>query len=247
MITVTFHISCKKHSLTKTRDVVSVSKHNLRLFQSEEYNEEMIEVEVGSEVNILDDVKEIYEREFSEALSEYNKGKRSDRQIHDYLEYVSESKKNDVATEVILQVGDKEFWADKTREQWNAMKPLLREQLEYVKEIVPEFKIASAVTHLDEDSPHMHVVGVPVATGYKRGLSKQVAKTKVFDQKRLETIQDQMHDFVEHQMKDHPEIFEDETLKPKEKGRNSDFSKEFYLRLKQQEYERLENKCKRLT
>ena len=27
-------------------------------------------------------------------------------------------------------------------------------------------------------------------------------------------------------------------LKPKEKGRNSDFSKEFYLRLKQQEYEK---------
>jgi hypothetical protein len=70
------------------------------------------------------------------------------------------------------------------------MKPLLREQLEYVKEIVLEFKIASAVTHLDEDSPHMHVVGVPVATGYKRGLSKQVAKTKVFDQERLEKIQD---------------------------------------------------------
>ena len=36
-----------------------------------------------------------------------HKDKRSDRQIHDYLEYVSESKKNDVATEVILQVGDK--------------------------------------------------------------------------------------------------------------------------------------------
>lgn len=51
----------------------------------QEYNEEMIEVEVGSEVNILDDVKEIYEKEFSEALAEYNKGKRSDRQIHDYL------------------------------------------------------------------------------------------------------------------------------------------------------------------
>ena len=27
-----------------------------------------------------------------------------------------------------------------------------------------------------------------------------------------------MHDFVEHQMKDHPEIFGDETLKPKEKA-----------------------------
>ena len=65
----------------------------------------------------------------------------------------------------------------------------------------------------------------------------------MFDQERLEKIQDLMHDFVEHQMKDHAEIFGDETLKPKEKGRNSDFSKEFYLRLKQQEYEKLKDKC----
>ena len=42
-----------------------------------------------NEVNILDDVKEIYDKEFTEALEEYNKGKRNDRQISDYLEYVS--------------------------------------------------------------------------------------------------------------------------------------------------------------
>ena len=179
MITQTFHISCKKHSIAKVRDVVSVSKHNLRQYQSTEYSEEMIEVVEGSEVNILDDVKEIYDKEFTEALEEYNKGKRNDRQIADYLEYVSESKKNDVAVEVIIQTGDMEFWQDKSPEQWEAMKPLLKEQLEFVKEIVPEFKIASAVIHMDENSPHMHVIGVPVATGYKRGLSKQVAKTKV--------------------------------------------------------------------
>ncbi|WP_444238033.1 hypothetical protein [Eshraghiella crossota] len=28
------------------------------------------------------------------------------------------------------------------------------------------------MVHLDEDSPHMHIVGVPVADGYKKGLSK---------------------------------------------------------------------------
>ena len=105
-----------------------------------------------------------------------------------------------MAVEVIIQTGDMEFWADKSPKQWEAMKPLLKEQLEFVKEIVPEFKIASAVIHMDENSPHMHVIGVPVATGYKRGLSKQVAKTKVFDQERLEIIQDKMHEFVSKQM-----------------------------------------------
>ncbi len=243
MITQTFHISTKKHSITKTRDVVSVSKHNLRQYQSEQYTVEMIEVVVGSTVNILDDVKEIYQNEFKEALDEYNAGKRKDRQIPDYLEYVSDSKKNDVAVEVILQTGDKEFWADKTPEQWEAMKPLLKEQLEYVKEIVPEFKIASAVIHMDENSPHMHVVGVPVATDYKRGMKKQVAKSKVFSAERLEVIQDKMHQFAEKQMREHPEIFAGEDLRPKELGRNSDFSKEFYLRMKQQQYEALESKC----
>ena len=245
MITQTFHISCKKHSITKVRDVVSVSKHNLRQYQSVEYSEEMIEVVVGSEINILEDVKEIYEREFKEALDEYNQGKRKDRQISDYLEYVSDSKKNDVAVEVIIQTGDKEFWADKTPEQWEAMKPLLKEQLEYVKEIVPEFKIASAVIHMDENSPHMHVVGVPVASDYKRGMKKQVAKTKVFSAERLEVIQDKMHQFAEKQMSEHPEIFAGEDLRPKELGRNSDFSKEFYLRMKQKQYEELEGKCQK--
>lgn len=37
---------------------------------------------------------------------------------------------------------------------------------------LPQFVVANAVVHLDEDSPHMHIVGVPVADGYKKGLSK---------------------------------------------------------------------------
>lgn len=41
----------------------------------------------------------------------------------------------------------------------------------------------------------MHVVGVPVAKGYKRGLSKRCSKTKVFTQKSLEKLQEAMrHD-----------------------------------------------------
>ncbi len=53
--------------------------------------------------------------------------------------------------------------------------------------------VANAVVHMDEDSPHMHVVGVPVATGYKKGLSKQVSKRKVFTKEVLsEVLQDEL-------------------------------------------------------
>lgn len=247
MISCSCHLSNKKHALTTTHSITAASKHNLRLYtQQGEYNVELIEIIEGSGTSILDDVKQIYKEEFSEVLKEYNEGKRADRQIKDYLKYVSDNKKNDVAAEVILQIGDMEFWKDKSIEEWKAMTPLLKEQLEAFKAAVPEFKVASAVIHLDESSPHMQVVGVPVATGYQRGMKKQVAKTKVFPKERMEQLQDLLHVQAEKLIQEHPEIFGDETLKPKEKGRNNDMSKEFYIRMKQKQYEEISEEITKL-
>ena len=39
----------------------------------------------------------------------------------------------------------------------------------------PNLKVYNAVIHNDEASPHMHLNFVPVASGYKRGLEKQVS------------------------------------------------------------------------
>lgn len=69
----------------------------------------MIKIKEGSGTSILDDVKKIYKEEFSEVLKEYNEGKRADRKIKDYLKYVFNNKKNDIAAEVILQIGDIDF------------------------------------------------------------------------------------------------------------------------------------------
>ena len=247
MISCSCHLSNQKHALTTTHSVSSVSKHNLRLYkEQQEYNVALIEIVEGSGTSILDDVKRIYKEEFSEPLREYNEGKRADRQIKDYLKYVSDNKKSDVAAEVILQIGDKEFWSQKSIEQWKEMSPFLTEQLEAFKKAVPEFKVASAVIHLDESSPHMQVVGVPVATGYKRGMSKQVAKSKVFTKERMVEIQAIMHADAERIINEHPEIFGHECLKPIEKGRNNDMSKEFYIRMKQAEYEAISEDVSRL-
>ena len=247
MISCSCHLSNKKHALTTTHSISSVSKHNLRLYtEQQEYNVALIEIVEGSGTSILDDVKRIYKEEFTEPLVEYNEGKRADRQIKDYLKYVSDNKKADVAAEVILQIGDMEFWSKKSIEERQAMIPLLKEHLETFKAAVPEFKVASAVIHLDEASPHMQVVGVPVATGYKRGMRKQVAKSKVFTKERMVDIQAIMHADAERIISNHPEIFGDECLKPIEKGRNNDMSKEFYIRTKQQQYEAISEDISRL-
>ncbi len=63
-------------------------------------------------------------------------------------------------------------------------------------------------------------------------MQKQAAKTRVFTQETLTELQDKMHKYAEQEMNEHPEIFEGEDLKEIEEGRNSDWSKEFFVRKK---------------
>ena len=77
-----------------------------------------------------------------------------------------------MAVEIIIQIGDREFW-----KQFDDIKSYMKLSyqiiLDELRKRLPQFVVANAVVHLDEDSPHMHIVGVPVADGYKKGLSKQ--------------------------------------------------------------------------
>lgn len=225
-LSYSFHLSNKGHSLTSINKVKSVSKHNLRSFSNTDiYDVNAIEILVGSK-SILDDVKKIYQEEFDEPLSRYNsKQKREDRKINNYLNHVSNSR-SDVAAEIIIQLGDMEFWKNKTEEEKRKMSYLFKDQVKYLTQIMPNFKIASAVIHYDESSPHLHLVGVPIADGYKKGLEKQVAKTKVFKKDTLENLQDVMRHRIQKGIELNKDIFGDEIVKNKEKGRNKDLPKE---------------------
>lgn len=219
-----FHLSTKGNSLSTVSKVSGTSRHNLRQYESKDYDKNQIEILQGSD-SIMNDVRGIYQKEFDAALQEYNSKVRPDRQIDDYLKAVSDKKQTDVACEIIVQVGDMDFWQDKSLDERKQMTDVFKGQLEDMKELVPDFKIASAVIHYDEKSPHMHVVGVPVHEGYKKGLNKQVSKTKVFTKDSLSMLQDKMRERVEDRMKD-MDIFKDMELKAKERGRNKDYRKE---------------------
>lgn len=170
---------------------------------------------------LYQDVQQLYHDEFDKVVEEYNKNqKRPSRRIKDYLKYVSDAKQNDVAAEVIIQLGDEEFWKDKSLEDKQSMKIFFNDQLEKLQKLCPNFKIANAVIHLDEKSPHMHVVGVPVAEGYSRGLSKRVSKTKVFTERTLEKLQSDMREDMKL-----PPVAVNVPLQERSKGRNLDFTK----------------------
>ena len=97
-----------------------------------------------------------------------------------------------------------------------------KKQIKDLEELVPEFKIGVAVVHLDENSPHMHIVGVPVKDGFKNGMKKQVAKSQIFTKEKLREIQDTMR---EKCIKVFNEIYNlNFTLVDKQMGRNEDIT-----------------------
>ena len=87
--------------------------------------------------------------------------------------------------------------------------------------LVPNFKIASAIIHYDETSPHMHIVGVPIKEKNKYGMELQVGKSDVFTKDSLKVLQDKMRTLCIEEF--NKEYGLDNILKNKRKGRNQDF------------------------
>ena len=77
-----------------------------------------------------------------------------------------------MAVEIIIQIGDREFW-----KQFDDMKSYMKLSyqiiLDELRKRLPQFVVANAVVHLDEDSPHMHIVGVPVQMDIRKVLASR--------------------------------------------------------------------------
>lgn len=210
--------SLSNNAIQNAKDLSDVNKHNLRDYDNQR---ELIRTIYGTN-DIVNDVKQVYLDEFEEARLEYNnKQTHEDRKIKDYFKKVCDSQ-NDISCEIIIELGDMDFWNDKDKEYRLKMIDVYNEQIKDLIQIVPTFKIANATIHFDENSPHMHVVGVPVIENCKRGMKKQVGKSKVFTKTSLTEIQDKMRNTC---IKSYNKFYEVDTrLKEKQKGRNQDIN-----------------------
>ena len=210
--------SLSNNAIQNAKDLSDVNKHNLRDYDNQT---ELIRTIYGTS-DIVNDVKQVYLYEFEQARLEYNqKQAREDRKIENYFKKVCESQ-NDIACEIIIELGDMDFWNDKDERYRFKMVDVYNEQVKELMKIVPDFKIANATIHFDEVSPHMHIVGVPVSYDCKRGMKKQVVKSKLFTKTTLTQIQDKMRNAC---MKSYNKFYEGNTrLKQKQKGRNQDIN-----------------------
>ena len=144
------------------------------------------------------------------------------RKIDNYFNKISDDTKHDLACEIVIELGDMVYWDDKSLEYKYQMTQVFEQQLEDLKEIVPDFYVANATIHFDEHSPHMHIVGVPVKENCKTGLSKQVGKTSIFTKESLVVIQDKMRERCIEEF--NVAYVMDSKLKEKQKGKNRDIT-----------------------
>ena len=130
---------------------------------------------------IQENLKEAYEKEFGEAVKNYNeKQKRKDRKIKNYLDKIKKSENGEQTfCELIIQIGDKKDTncKDNPKKEIEVLEQYARE----FQERNPNLKVYNAVMHLDEANPHLHINFVPVYES-KRGLSKRVGFDKAIEQ-----------------------------------------------------------------
>ena len=209
--------SLSNNAIQNIRQLSKVDKHNYRKYDN---NQKLIEIVKGTS-SPLDDVKELYLSEFENARLEYNsKQTRPSRMIDNYFENVSNNEKKDLACEIIIELGDKEYWDTKDEEFKKKMSEVYKRQVNDLELLVPNFKVASAIIHFDETSPHLHIVGVPIKYKNKNGMEKQVGKSDVFTKESLIRLQDKMRTLC---IEEFNQVYSlDSTLKQKQKGRNKD-------------------------
>lgn len=194
-LSVSMHAGSKKNAIKNLDKIKKIDEHNNRKYKN--VNNKEIDPTLSSENitlrgsnNITNDVKELYKNEFTEAVCKYNlKQKDERRKIVDYLEKMNKDEKNNIAVEFIYQVGDAETWKGRSLEDKKKTKEIFEKAIDILE--AKGIKVANATIHLDETSPHLHVVGVPIVENQERGLEKQVSQRKVLTREVLKELREE--------------------------------------------------------
>ena len=233
---MSYHISTGKHSILTRNDFKRIESHNWRKYKDGKDDTGIIELKNGEleGKSMLERFTYVLDKEISENIFDYNsRQKRADRKIYgidDYINKMESSKlPQNLAVEIIVQPCDREYWIE-NRDKRDKMNDIFKEYLNFMETgMMKDFKVISATVHQDEESPHLHVVGIPIADTNKPP-KKGISKGRVFTKKSLEFQQDQTRKFFEDNMKKY--IDKDFSFDEKTTGRNRDLTVDEYKELK---------------
>ena len=201
-ISVSMHIGSGKNAINNLEKIKRCDLHNNRKYKNNR-NEQIdlslskYNITIAGTKNITNDIKEFYKKEFSEAVYNYNKNQKDERRkIVDYLEKMDKDSKSNIGTEFIFQIGDREDWENKSLEDKKKTVEIFKKAIPILEE--KGIKTVNASVHLDETSPHLHLIAVPIITGQKRGIEKQVSQNKVITKEIIKEIRSKVEkSFIE--------------------------------------------------
>ena len=201
-ISVSMHIGSGKNAINNLEKIKRCDLHNHRKYKNNR-NEEIdlslskYNINLAGTKNITKDIKEFYKKEFAEAVYNYNKNQKDERRkIVDYLEKMNKDSKSNIAVEFIFQIGDKVDWENKSLEDKKKTVEIFKKAIPILEE--KGIKTVNASLHIDETSPHLHLIAVPIITGQKRGLEKQVSQNKVITKEIIKEIRSKIEkSFIE--------------------------------------------------
>ena len=214
-ISISMHIGSGKNAINNLEKIKRCDLHNNRKYKNNR-NEQIdlslskYNITIAGTKNITTDIKEFYKKEFAEATYNYNKNQKEERRkIADYLTKMDKDSKSNIATEFIFQIGDKEDWENKSLEDKQKTVEIFKKAIPILED--KGIKTVNASLHLDETSPHLHLIAVPIITGQKRGLEKQVSQNKIITKEIIKEIRSKVEKvFIEEYNK----VFNDnKTLK----------------------------------
>lgn len=194
-LSVSMHAGSKKNSIKNLDKIKKIDEHNNRKYKN--VNNKEIDPTLSNEnitlrgsKNITNDIKELYKNEFTEAVCKYNLKQTDERRkVVDYLDKMDRDEKNNIAVEFIYQIGDIETWKGRSLEDKKKTKEIFEKAIDILE--AKGIKVANATIHLDETSPHMHIVGVPIIENQKRGLEKQLSQRKVLTREVLKELREE--------------------------------------------------------
>ena len=239
MAQMSLHITSGRSNIYNLNDLSKREKHNLRKFKNKVKNEgEIIDLIDRKGLGYTDYFKQELGSRIENALVDYNRNQRAGRKIKDVDEYIkkiegSKNKKN-LAVEMIVGVGDRNMWQEEPfKSDRKSIEKVFKDYVKYLQEYMPEFVLISATIHQDEDTPHCHIIGIPLYEGDKKGLSVKIAKGKVFTRDTLKAMQDDVRVLFEEGINENYKLDEPFKFGEKQTGRNWDYTVAEYKKLKE--------------
>lgn len=236
---MSLHITSGRSNIYNLNDLSKREKHNLRKFKNKVKNEgEIIDLIDRKGLGYTDYFKQELGSRIENALVDYNRNQRAGRKIKDVDEYIkkiegSKNKKN-LAVEMIVGVGDRQMWQEEPfKSDRKSIEKVFKDYVKYLQEYMPEFVLISATIHQDEDTPHCHIIGIPLYEGDKKGLSVKIAKGKVFTRDTLKAMQDDVRMLFEEGINENYNLDEPFKFGEKQTGRNWDYTVAEYKKLKE--------------